>query len=378
MITVNTKQLKAALTRAKRYAGKKNSTMPPICKGVYLAAANSVLTVRTHDLETQYSETLGAAQGDLSELVIGDIAQLQKLLTAPSTTLDLADNMLVINGVPLLHTMQGEDYPELTVPSDQKVAATIKLSNQALKKTLTQFSYVMASQDVRYYLNGAYMEVEPLLVKLTATDGHRLAHTPLQDAEITMSEDFEHANVILRDMFVKSLNAGIAKNDKGNATIHVYDYGWIEVVTGSITVLSKVVDGRYPSYPATMSHFDNTPRGNVAQKIAIDREALIQQVETLKAACSKNFCQVELCPMPESMQVSGNDVQLPSIPAQGFNGAFDPYTFGLNADYLLNVLKTLSEPLIQMEYVNTFQAVRFSEIGNLAQHIVMPLRLGNK
>ena len=36
-------------------------------------------------------------------------------------------------------------------------------------------SFAMAKQDIRYYLNGILLVVEPDMVRAVATDGHRLA-----------------------------------------------------------------------------------------------------------------------------------------------------------------------------------------------------------
>jgi DNA polymerase-3 subunit beta len=40
--------------------------------------------------------------------------------------------------------------------------------------------FAMAQQDVRYYLNGLLLEVSPNILRLVATDGHRLAFQELQ------------------------------------------------------------------------------------------------------------------------------------------------------------------------------------------------------
>ena len=49
----------------------------------------------------------------------------------------------------------------------------ISLPQSALKSLLDETSFAMASQDVRYYLNGLLLEREDNILRAVATDGHR-------------------------------------------------------------------------------------------------------------------------------------------------------------------------------------------------------------
>ncbi len=71
-----------------------------------------------------------------------------------------------------LATLPASEFPEL---EDIGEVHTFELPENALKHLLESAAFAMANQDVRYYLNGLLLEVNPDGVRTVATDGHRLA-----------------------------------------------------------------------------------------------------------------------------------------------------------------------------------------------------------
>ena len=71
-----------------------------------------------------------------------------------------------------LSTLAAQDFPSL---DEIEVQQTFSIPQNLLKGLFDKTSFAMAQQDVRYYLNGILMEIDPSGIKLVATDGHRLA-----------------------------------------------------------------------------------------------------------------------------------------------------------------------------------------------------------
>src|SRR5690606_34021480 len=74
-----------------------------------------------------------------------------------------------------LQTLNAADYP--TVTQSEQWAASFSMPQRALKNLFAQVHFAMAQQDIRYYLNGLLLVLEPGRVRAVATDGHRLAHS---------------------------------------------------------------------------------------------------------------------------------------------------------------------------------------------------------
>ena len=52
---------------------------------------------------------------------------------------------------------------------------TVQVPRKELLRLLEKTHFSMAQQDVRYYLNGMLLEIDGLVLRAVATDGHRLA-----------------------------------------------------------------------------------------------------------------------------------------------------------------------------------------------------------
>ncbi|MFU8798292.1 MAG: DNA polymerase III subunit beta, partial [Gammaproteobacteria bacterium] len=74
-----------------------------------------------------------------------------------------------------LATLPANDFPCL-----EETAGLIEFSllPHELRVLIEKTAFAMAQQDVRYYLNGMLLEIQPYHVRTVSTDGHRLAlHT---------------------------------------------------------------------------------------------------------------------------------------------------------------------------------------------------------
>lgn len=124
----------------------------------------------------------------------------------------------------------------------------------------------MAVKDIRYYLNGALIEVNGTTAHVVATDGHRLHVMRVPDATeapATEAPATERQQVILPDTLVKQIIKSVTKKAQTlNVTIEWDDSGnndareptdrgetiiRVKLPLGDI-ILSKAVDGQYPDW----------------------------------------------------------------------------------------------------------------------------------
>ena len=73
-----------------------------------------------------------------------------------------------------LQTLGAEEFPTVTLATEFKASFT--LAQKQLKHLFYMVHFAMAQQDIRYYLNGLLLVTDGALVRVVATDGHRLAY----------------------------------------------------------------------------------------------------------------------------------------------------------------------------------------------------------
>lgn len=130
-----------------------------------------------------------------------------------------------------------DDFPQTT--SMPQKATNFSLDATHLKKAINIVNIAVANDEARFYLNGMFWHVEDGLLKLVATDGHRLClyKMPLPNV------DFEGI-IIPRDalQIIIRLLDGV---DQINITM---TDRFIELTGNDFAYRSLLIDGKYPDY----------------------------------------------------------------------------------------------------------------------------------
>ena len=210
-------QRDALLTPLQSVSGivEKRHTLP-ILSNVLLEKKADILTLVATDIEIQITTSTGGAVGDGDGAVTVGARKLQDILRSlpdsSEVSLNLEDKRLQVRAGKsrfVLQTLPADDFPRMALSDGEqkKISTTQKQFRQLLGQT--QFS--MASQDVRYYLNGLLLLVDGSELRAVATDGHRLAYAsiPLEGGEPTSPR----LELILPRKTVLELNRLLADND---------------------------------------------------------------------------------------------------------------------------------------------------------------------
>ena len=170
----------------------------PILANLRLRTVSGKLEVTATDLEIQikiYSDLLSVEEEGETTVSARKMSELcRSLPDGENVIFALKDGKLTVSSKNFngdFATISADDFPELEVQEDQEL---VKVSSRNLKRILTKTSFSMASQDVRYYLNGLLLELSGSEIKGVATDGHRLA---LSSHEST-DNNHEMKNIIPR------------------------------------------------------------------------------------------------------------------------------------------------------------------------------------
>ena len=121
------------------------------------------------------------------------------------------------------------------------------MPEKSLKELFDNTAFSMANQDVRYYLNGLYLDISEYTIKTVTTDGHRLALSE-HVSDTTMSGS--DSSIIIPRKGVLELSRLLDGTSELPITLYVSD-NHIRVKKGNIRFTSKLIDGKYPDYQAS-------------------------------------------------------------------------------------------------------------------------------
>jgi DNA polymerase-3 subunit beta len=253
---------------------------------------------------------------------------------------------------------------EARINEDLDHRALLRKYELELKKLIDATQFSMASQDVRYYLNGMLFESEGHGLRTVATDGHRLATCRRE----VVGESLPDHQVILPRKGVLELVRLLEAEDKpvrlqiGRSNLRAALDGFI--------FTSKLVDGRFPDWRRVI------PRNSDKALIA-GREDLRQAFARAAILSNEKFRGVRLNLQENLLRITANNPEQEEaeelLDVQYAAGEME---IGFNVSYVLDVLNTLKCDQIRISLSDSISSAIIEDFDHQdAQYVVMPMRI---
>lgn len=309
-------------------------TTMPILSHVLLKKEGDKMAFVANDMLIQITTHANFGVGDDVEAVTVAARKLQDILRALPAAGQVSANVedrqmtLQCSGSRFsLQTLPGADFPLL--PEIEQWNHHFTMTQSALRRLFNMIHYAMAHQDIRYYLNGMLMVVEPGLIRAVSTDGHRLAHA----AESVESANSEASVIIPR----KTVDQMLRLLDDSDAEVQVsIADAQIRFRFGDVELISKLVEGKFPDYKRVIP----TDYGIHLQ---INREELLQNLQRAAILVAEDKLRSIKLYFGENLLriTSSNKDETEKAKMELFlDYSGEPITIGFNATYLLDVLNT--------------------------------------
>lgn len=340
----------------------------PILSNVLIESTGSTVTFTATDLEIQITVSM-ANSAPLNPFTITTSARklldiCRALPDGSQLALDLTAARLKIKAGGSqfnLQTLPADDFPKLK--SATEAPAIITVPQDSFKKLIHRVHYAMAQQDIRYYLNGLLLLIEPTNIKMVTTDGHRLALAALE-----LNTPHAQQEVILPRKTITEL-VKLLEDDPAPLSIEIRPTQ-AKFVFANTTFETKVIDGKFPDYQKVV------PQG-YTKKITIDRLTLLRALQRAAILSNDKFRGVRLMITENNLSVvcSNNEhEEAQEDLAVSYTG--EPLDIGFNVNYLMDVLNNLASEDIDFAFgdANSSCVVTALDEPNF-KYVVMPLRI---
>ena len=260
-----------------------------------------------------------------------------------------------------LSTLKAEDFPTL---GEVASSHTVRLQKAELRRLLEQTQFAMAHQDVRYYLNGLLLHVQPKRLRVVATDGQRLALSELD----RMTGVKDEIQVIVPRKTVLELMRLVEPSDDA-IELHVSS-NQMQITVDTVRMSSKLIDGRFPDYERVIPEHQN-------RHLTANREIVRQALTRSAILSNEKFRGVRL-------KVDGSKLQLQTHNPEHeeaeeelevvYTGA--PIEIGFNVNYLLDALGAMRAEQFTLELKGADSSgLIYDAGGGPAKYVIMPMRL---
>src|SRR6478609_3769626 len=339
----------------------------PILANVLLEQKDGKLHVTATDLEMQITAIADLEGKDGQATTVG-ARKLQDLLRAlpddAQINLDATGSKMTVRAGRSrfnLQTLAATDYPRISVGQEQ--LQSLALPQRQFRGLLKLAEFAMAQQDIRYYLNGMLLVVDKGSLQAVATDGHRLSY-----ASIAIPGDYTRQEVILPRKTVLELGKLLEESDD-EVKIDLLA-NQVRFRFGSIELVSKVVDGKFPDYNRVI------PVGH-AKQIELTRSELLQALQRAAILSNEKFRGVRLVLGSGQLKIICTNSEQEEAEEElevGYQG--EALDIGFNITYLLDVLHNLGTDKVVLAFgdANSSALVTMPE-RNDYKYVVMPMRI---
>jgi len=340
----------------------------PILSTILLKAHGNQLSMTSTDMELEMIATLPVAVEEEGKTTVSARKFLDICRALPSNasiSFQAADNKALVRAGKSrfsLSTLPSDDFPD---SEGADYVDEISLPQSALKALLDETSFAMASQDVRYYLNGLLLERDDTLLRAVATDGHRLALGVLD----TGTEVAKKHSIILPRKAV--LELGRLLNETDDSVKLAFSSQQIKVELENLHFTSKLIDGQFPNYERVV------PVGGDKEVLA-DRDQLKQALSRAAILSSDKHRSVRLNLDNDLLKATVINQEQETAEEEivvDYQG--DSLEIAFNNAYLLDLLTAIPDEKIKIIFTNDNSSALIipNDEQIQRQYVVMPMRL---
>jgi len=339
----------------------------PILGNVLLKSSSDLLTLTATDLEIEMVSNIESLPGEdfQTTLPARKLLDICKALPEGSEIdFNIEDNKVTLNSGRsrfTLASLPASDFPGLDEIDAQQ---SFSVPQKELKALFDNTAFAMAQQDVRYYLNGILVEISPDLIKLVATDGHRLALSEFK----TSVDISSNRQIIIPRKGVLELSR-LLDNSDSPAKIGL-SQNHIRVETENLVFTSKLIDGKFPDYKRVIPVDGN-------KIMEVSRESLKNSMNRISILSNEKYRGIRLTLSAGNLSIQANNPDQEEAEEEIsviYNDS--DMEIGFNVTYLIDVLNVLDSEnvFIKLKDANSSCIISDSE-DSASLYVVMPMRL---
>ena len=294
------KTTKPILSHALLQAGADNSLL---LKGT---DTEVTLQILLHELNVQDAGAITVPAAKLLDVVRPVSYTHLTLPTKATIYCSLEKEQLLVKAAGSLFriaTLPAEDFPAL---AEADMERRIETESRALHDIMQKVRFSMASEDVRYYLNGMYLNIveDGNAIHAVSTDGHRLSCA--RSALATPAP--AGTNLIVPKKGVSELIKLLGRVSQ--PVVLNLGERQLSLTLGGYRLTSQLIDGTFPNYEQVLPQLQETP-------VLISRQTFLESLQRAKVLLLDRHDGIRLTFGEASLQLAARNCTSPTaaVPA---------------------------------------------------------------
>lgn len=339
----------------------------PVLANVLVVADENGLSLTATDLEVELVSRIDIPVDEAGQVTV----PARKLMDIVRNLPEGALIKLALDQERAIITAERSRFSLATLPASEFPAVEdigdtqpLLLPQANLRGLIEKTHFSMALQDVRYYLNGLLLELEPGLLRAVATDGHRLAL-----GEVTGEVQVDSPQqVIVPRKGVQELLRLLGDTDE-QVRLELGS-NHLRVTLPELRFTSKLIDGRFPDYQRVIPQVED-------RVVTADRETLRQALVRASILSNEKYRGVRFMLDGNRLRIQSNNPEQEQADeelAVEYTG--NDLEIGFNASYLLDALGAVDSEQVCVGLVDANSSCLITDRDAKAyRYVVMPMRL---
>ena len=346
-------------------------TTLPILSNILMEAKKDSITIFATDLEIGMKYTLKCNVIKEGIITIPARHLINIVKELPEGEIDIIEeknNIINIKSNKILfqiNSIKKDDFPKFpTSPKEQ----SINISTNILKDIMNKTAFAMSHDEVRYVLNGVYLEIEKknkntALLKAVATDGKRLAYI----FNSVNAPDNYSKKVIIP---LKTINEISRIIDEWEDIKIIIGEKQINFETDNIIITSRLIEGHFPDYNQIL------PK-KYKERVKLDTEQFLTSVKRVALLINDKTNYIKLNLKKDVMLLS---IETPEVGQAQEEIEIDykgeDITMAFNPNYIMDVLKNIGDDEIYFDFIDSENpgVIRQVSLDNYLC-VIMPIKI---
>ena len=342
-------------------------TTLPILHNVLLEASDGTLTITATDLEMTIRSVITANIDEpgrtttpvkyLSPMV--DSLRLDEV----SVAADSRDQLSLKAGA-TSYTINGLSADEFPVVPTVESASEIELPQGLVREMIEHVVFAASTDESRAVLTGVLVEIQPEVLRLVATDTHRLA---VRQEPISV-EVPEGKSAIIPAKALREVHRLLERDSEEPVTLSFSD-NQVKCVMGDTVVMCRLLEGSFPNYEKVIP-------SDYEREVTVDKEQLGAVVSRVMIVGRQSAGRVLFDIAASGITVSARSQDVgearEELPAQ-LTG--EPMEIAINGEFLVDAMNAVdAEQLVLRLNAPLSPAVITTERGENYTYVVMPMQ----
>ena len=254
---------------------------------------------------------------------------------------------------------KSDEFPQLPVLDNTKA---ININGSQLVNAFEKTLFATGNDELRPVMSGVLCELNEDNITFVATDAHKLVKYKRTDLS---SENV--ASFILPKKPLNHLKSIIPDDEDAEVILEYNDTNAV-IVFDNITLVCRLIDGKYPNYEAVI------PQQNPF-KLSVGRVSLLNALRRVSIFGSKSTHQVRFKVSGKELVLSAEDIDFSSEAKERLTCSYEgeDMEIGFNSRFMLDMLTTLDNEniIIEMSAPNRAGILLPDDEAETAEEILM-------